>query len=77
VRDSYVVLKDSRMFISSRTVVLSVDNSAVSSSRSAVAGCETERGKRRVYLKKIGRKLQDPRLHNIGSGTCIHMLVPE
>ena len=62
VRDSYVVLKDSRMFISSRTVVSSVDNSSVSSSRSAVTSCETERGKRHVYLKRIERKFQDPRV---------------
>lgn len=55
MRDSYVVLKDSRMFISSRTIVISVDNSAVSSSRSAVISCKTERGKRHVYLKRIGR----------------------
>ena len=54
VRDSYVVLKDSRMFISSHTAVSSVDNSAVSSSRSAVISCETERGKRHVYLERIG-----------------------
>jgi len=62
VRDSYVVLKDSRMFISSRTVVSSVDNSSVSSSRSAVTSCETERGKRHVYLKRIERTFQDPRV---------------
>jgi hypothetical protein len=37
------------MFISSRTAVLSVDSSAVSSSRSAVLSCKTERGKRHVY----------------------------
>lgn len=58
MRDSYVVLKDSRIFISSRTVVSSVDNSSVSSSRSAVIVCKTERGKRHVYLKRIERKFQ-------------------
>lgn len=62
MRDSYVVLKDSRIFISSRTVVSSVDNSSVSSSRSAVIVCKTERGKRHVYLKRIERRFQDPRV---------------
>lgn len=77
MRDSYVVLKDSRMFISSRTVVSSVDNSSVSSSRSAVTSCETERGKRHVYLKRIERKFQDPRVRIRCFGICIHMLVPK
>ena len=77
VRDSYVVLKDSRMLISSRTIELSEDHSAVSSSRSAVISCKTERGKRHVYLKRIGRKFHYPRLRIIGSGIRMHMLVPE
>jgi hypothetical protein len=53
VRDSYVVLKDSRIFISSHTAMLSVDSYAMSSSRSAVLSCETERGKRHVYIAKV------------------------
>ena len=73
MRDSYVVLKDSRMFISSRTAVSSVDNSAVSSSRSAVSGCETERGKRHVYLKKTECIFSDPHVHIVDAGRYLHM----
>jgi len=77
VQDSYVVLKDSRMFISSRTAVSSVDNSAVSSSRSAVASCETERGKRHVYLKKTECIFSDPHVHIVDADICIRMLIPK
>jgi hypothetical protein len=50
VRDSYVVLKDSRsvLLVSHRTWS-SVENQAASSSRSPNQNCETERGKRHVY----------------------------
>lgn len=77
MRDSYVVLKDSRMFISSRTVVSSVDNSPVSSSRSAVTGCKTERGKRHVYLRRMKCRFKILVCVSISSGICTHMLLPD
>ena len=50
VRDSYVVLKDSRsvLLVSHRTWS-SVEDQAASSSRSPNQSCETERGKRHFY----------------------------
>lgn len=72
--DSYVVLKDSRMFISSRTAMLSEDSFAVSSSRSAVLSCETERGKRHVYMEKIGPESRSFPLALMNASACMQML---
>lgn len=76
MRDSYVVLKDSRRFISSHTAMLSVDNSAMSSSRSAVLECETERGKRHVY-KGENSFQSEKSFGALDFDTCMQMLVPE
>lgn len=63
MRDSYVVLKDSRRFISSHTAMLSEEGFAVSSSRSAVLECETERGKRHIYIGERKLPEEDARVH--------------